>query len=120
MIFLLHPKGLERQLFEKTEIEFSLENTKEKSDFKWLVIKNTLGLGVKYKLEEVYRKLEDPIDYNDGHISTVAMYEYVCKLHQKEPGVREMFTEEDDNGIKKFITRLPIIRKDKYNGKYKG
>lgn len=116
MKFLLRPKGSERQLFEKTKIEFSLEDTKEKGDFKWLVVKNTLRFDVKYKLEEMYRKLEDPIDYNDGHISTVAMYEYVCKLHQKEPDVREMFTEEDKNGIKKFITKLPIIRKDNYNG----
>ena len=115
--FLRHPQGSVKPLFEKSVVEFYLEDAKKDDNFKWLVIKNTLGYDVKYKLEDIYHKLDDPIDYNDGHISIVALHEYTCKLHKTNKSyAREMFTEENENGIIKFITKLPIIRKDDNNG----
>ncbi|WP_293973433.1 hypothetical protein [uncultured Ruminococcus sp.] len=108
--FLINAKNKAR--FNKCTVRFYMEkNEKESSDFNWFVIENTLGTDVQYKMEEIYRKLEDPIDYNDGHISMVATNEYVCKLHDLfNLPVKEMFDVVEGN---KFITKLPIIRKDR-------
>ena len=98
----------DRKLFEKCKVSFYMERN-ENSDFHWLVIENTLGTDVKYKMEDIYRKLEDPIDYNDGHIYMVASNEYVCKLHgMYDFPIKDMFYIKEN----KFVTKLPIIRKD--------
>ena len=98
--------------FEKCQVKFYMEkNENINNNFHWLVIENTLGSNVEYKMEEIYRKLEDPIDYNDGHISLVASHEYICKLHKRfDFPIKKMYNVEQG---KKFITKLPIIRKDR-------
>ena len=110
--FLLRQSGKQRTMFERAKVSFSIEDDVNKN-YKWLVIENSLNSSISYKMKDLYQKLEDPIDYNDGHISIVASKEYVCKLLQEPQfDVKRMFYEKDEDGVIKFFTKLPIIRKD--------
>ena len=98
-------------MYEKCHIRFYIEDNME-SDFNWLVIENALNTDVHFKMDEIYKKLRDPIDYNDGHISVIASNEYLCKLHGDEPfPVEKMYFVSETENKKVFVTKLPIIKK---------
>ena len=98
-------------LYKKCCVKFYVEDSTQ-SDFNWLVIENTLNTNVRFKMDEIYKKLRDPIDYNDGHISVIASNEYLCKLHGDESfAVEKMYYVLETEDRKVFVTKLPIIKK---------
>ena len=92
-------------------VEFSVESSTDK-DFDWLVIKNKLDVQKNHEevLESIKKRLTDPLDFSDGHMSLIAQKEFLSKLFseaQNEVIIRDMYSF--DNGY--FVTRLPIISK---------
>lgn len=95
------------------EIIFDIE-TSDHKDFDWLVIKNKLSVLERSTQDGIKNKIEDPLDFTDGHMSLITEKEFVAKLLNKDEEDylnRMMFTFNDEY----FITRLPIIKKEEKN-----
>ena len=92
------------------EIIFSYEETYPNEEFDWLVIKNRVFDYRRADIETIKRKLRDPLDYNDGHISLMVEIQYMSKLFNpsvEETLIENMFRYNGDY----FETRLPIVGK---------
>lgn len=85
--------------------------------FDWLVIKNELDVyeDQNEALDSIKKKLSDPLDFSDGHMSLIAHKEFLAKLFSQSidnKPFEEMYSYgEDKEGKHYFITRLPIISK---------
>lgn len=93
-------------------IEFSIEETDGARNFDWLVLRNKLSVETDRKkiIDTIKKKLTDPLDFSDGHMSLIAQKEYITKLHdvsQEQYLIENMYSYEDEY----FVTRLPIIHK---------
>lgn len=104
--------------FKFPKVSLSIESSSSKN-FDWLVIKNTI-FNINYnpiKIEKIRKKLSDPLDHSDGHMSLLAIKEYTSKLHDEKDYpliIGSMFSyvdDKNDNTKKYFVTRLPIIKK---------
>lgn len=92
------------------EIIFEYEETSSSEVFDWLVIKNRVFDYRRADIETIKRKLRDPLDYNDGHISLMTEIQYMSKLFNssvEETLIEKMFQYNGDY----FETRLPIVSK---------
>lgn len=104
-------------------INVNIEKTTDEF-YDWLVIKNEINIntariyGDDYskKLKRIIHKLEDPLDFADGHMSLLTIKNYIellpgCKFNSL---YEHMFSYEWDPQKRKmyFITRLPILAKE--------
>lgn len=96
-------------------IQFSIEEGTE--HFDWLVVKNELDVHEDKKkiMDSIKKKLSDPLDFADGHMSLIAHKEFLCKLFDNlynREMIMQMYAYGTDEYDKEyFITRLPIIAK---------
>lgn len=94
-------------------MQFSIEEGTEYFD--WLVIKNDLSVPEDQKavLDSIRKKLSDPLDFSDGHMSLLAHKEFLFKLFADldNDWCMEMYSYSNEDGKEYFITRLPIIDK---------
>lgn len=84
--------------------------------FDWLVIKNELNFHQDHDkiLDSIKKKLLDPLDFSDGHMSLIAHKEFLFKLFvdlEDNDIFLEMYSYGKEDGKEYFITRLPIIDK---------
>lgn len=95
-------------------MNFSFENGTE--CFDWLVIKNELNVHQDHDkiLDSIKKKLLDPLDFSDGHMSLIAHKEFLFKPFTNLEGNNiflRMYSYGKEDGKEYFITRLPIIDK---------
>lgn len=91
------------------EVSFGYEKSNNEH-FDWLIIKNRIDVSGS-NITDITKKLSDPLDFLDGHMSLLAEKEYLSKLFDfKTEGyiIENMF--EIENGY--FETRLPLIEKE--------
>ena len=96
----------------------------DNNQYDWLVIKNKVNINISkiygkdysQKLKKIKQKLQDPLDYADGHLSLLTIKNYIELL----PGItfdklyNSMFNFQWDEIQKSmyFITKLPILAKE--------
>lgn len=93
-------------------MKFSFE-VSNSENFDWLVIKNEIYKPFENKIEFLKKKMEDPLDFTDGHMSLITAKEYFAKmLDEKDQNLLEnMYNYIDEDNTTYFITKLPIIKK---------
>ena len=116
-------KYIERLIRRTCIINVNVEKTTDEF-YDWLVIKNEININTariygddySLKLKRIIHKLEDPLDFADGHMSLLTIKNYIellpgCKFNSL---YEHMFSYEWDLQKRKmyFITRLPIIAKE--------
>lgn len=94
-------------------MEFHYEQSPSQN-FDWLVIKNELYKPSENHIEYLKKKLEDPLDFTDGHMSLITTKEYFAKMLDEGdvPLLNDMYdydTHEEEKSY--FVTKLPIIKK---------
>jgi hypothetical protein len=96
----------------------------DNNQYDWLVIKNKVNINISKiygkdyskKLKKIKQKLQDPLDYADGHLSLLTIKNYIELL----PGItfdklyNSMFNFQWDEIQESmyFITKLPILAKE--------
>ena len=95
-------------------VSFSVESEDKSKVFDWLVVKNLISPSYINTTGFIKKKLEDPLDFADGHMSLVATKEYFALLMNKKEKdlLLNMYSYEEQDGKKYFITKLPIIKKE--------
>lgn len=94
-------------------IKFSIEPCNDDDlPFDWLVIENDIETYVDpvSVMEKIKKKLSDPLDFSDGHMSLLAHSEFLSKMYNsdiKGKINKEMYTISK----KTFTTKLPIVAK---------
>lgn len=94
-------------------IEFSVEKTKRDS-FHFLVIRNPVYKQINdwvYRNKIIKERMEDPLDYPDGHLSLLTIKRYIEGLRNDLLGKTEFeYYLGDDNQLY-FQSKLPIIER---------
>lgn len=93
-------------------IKFSVEPDKDNLPFDWLVIENAIETYVDPDsvMEKIQKKLSDPLDFSDGHMSLLAHSEFLSKLYS--PDIKGIINQKMYTISKKsFTTKLPIVAK---------
>ncbi len=95
------------------KIVFSFEECTESENFDWLVIKNVLFKTEIDNTGFLKKKLEDPLDFTDGHMSLITAKEYLSKLLTTKDSelLMNMYSYIKDDNYNYFVTKLPIIKK---------
>ncbi len=93
-------------------VSFSVESSNS-SNFDWLVIKNELYKSYENNIEYIKKKMEDPLDFTDGHMSLITAKEFFAKMLENDDVkyLEEMYDYEIKNKKSYFVTKLPIIKK---------
>lgn len=93
-------------------MEFHCEQSPSRN-FDWLVIKNELYKPSENHIEYLKKKLEDPLDFTDGHMSLITAKEYFAKMLAEEDQnlLENMYNYVLEDNKTYFITKLPIIKK---------
>lgn len=93
-------------------VSFSVESSNS-SNFDWLVIKNELYKSYENNIEYIKKKMEDPLDFTDGHMSLITAKEFFAKMLENDDAkhLEEMYDYEIKNNKSYFVTKLPIIKK---------
>lgn len=87
----------------------------EDSNIDYLVIMNSVNKGIhklecwKMKNEEIKRRLADPLDYVDGHMSLLTIKRYIESLHGADALGCQFEYIEIQNELY-FVTKLPILK----------
>lgn len=95
-------------------IKFFIEECNESNNFDWLVISNHVYKPVNDNIGFLNKKMEDPIDFSDGHMSLIAVKEYFSLLledNDKKIVLKKIYQYSEHNGKNYFETRLPLIKK---------
>lgn len=115
---LLRPKQFEILDQQKCEIICKIERDTEEP-FDYLVIENRVNklahslFDHKTHNDIIKARLENPIDYADGHMSLLAISRYIEGLWPDKLRGKTSFTyEEKSDKQLYFITKLPVIKKE--------
>lgn len=94
-------------------VRFSVESSNS-SNFDWLVIKNELYKSYENNIEYIKKKMEDPLDFTDGHMSLITAKEFFAKMLKNEDVkyLEKMYDYEIKDNKSYFVTKLPIITKE--------
>lgn len=104
-------KWFNRETHPNCRVCFSAEKCDSKN-FDWLVIKNELYKEYNNNIDYIKKKMEDPLDFTDGHMSLITAKEFFAKMLEDDAKYLEnMYDYEVNNGKTYFVTRLPIIAK---------
>lgn len=121
---LRHPelltKEMERMLRKgQCQVECTVEKTITKEDyFDYLIIRNKVNKLAHNLFDwethnrSIRARLENPIDYADGHMSLLAISHYIEGLCPKKLRGKTTFEYKEENGQLWFETKLPIIKKE--------
>lgn len=113
---IIKEKGVSPNVDYKCKISFSVEECKDSDNFDWLVIKNHVDVHVPEKekiINDIRQKMEDPIDFSDGHMSLITAKEYLARMINEED--QELLSNMYQYENEYFVTRLPIIKKRRDN-----
>lgn len=95
-------------------IKFFIEECNESDNFDWLVIRNHVYKPLNNNIGFLNKKMEDPIDFSDGHMSLIAVKEYFSLLlddKDKKIVLENIYQYSKHDGRYYFETRLPLIKK---------
>ncbi len=108
----------DNDIIQKLRKDYIITLQVEKSEneiFDYLVIRNPIYKTLNdwhYKNEVIKKRMDDPLDYPDGHLSLLTIARYIEGLRDELVGKTEFrYYEEQDNQLW-FQSRLPIIRKE--------
>ena len=104
-------------------IDFDIELCENSKSFDWFVIKNYVKKSEVLEHDKNYinyliMKMDDPLDFADGHMSLITAKEYFLRLVDENDEDRDslhLMYQYDENC---FITRLPILKKEYENEQY--
>lgn len=109
-------KWLNTEKYPICYVSFSTEKSESKN-FDWLVIKNELYKSYENNIGYIKKKMEDSLDFTDGHMSLVTAKEFFAKMLVEDDAkyLEDMYNYEVSNGKSYFVTKLPIIAKGEIN-----
>lgn len=100
------------------QVECTIEKTDAEEVFDYMVIRNNVNKLAHNLFDwethnrSIRARLENPIDYADGHMSLLAIKNYIEGLWSERLRGKTMFEYKEKDGHLCFETKLPIIRKE--------